>query len=52
MDTAGYCLLWAIICAIVAKSQNRNVAWGVIWGLLFGFIAFLVYLIIGTKDIE
>ena len=48
----GYSLLWAIICAIVAKSQNRNVGLGVIWGLFFGVVAFLIYLIIGEKDTE
>jgi len=49
MEPGSYSIFWAIVCGIVASSQNRSVGWGIFWGLFFGFLAFIIYLIIGEK---
>ena len=50
MDSSGYLILWAIICGLIAKEQNRSVGWGIFWGLFAGFFVFIVYLLIGKKE--
>ena len=45
-----YSIIFGIICAIVADTQDRNLFLGFLWGYLFGLLALIVYLIIGKKE--
>ena len=50
MSSSFWYLFCGIICALIAKDQNRSAIWGFIWGAMFGLLAVIVYLIIGEKE--
>jgi len=42
-------LVWAIVCADMAKRRGRSLAGGIVGGYYFGFLAIFYYLIAGDS---